>query len=94
MHSIMWTMYGIVMLVTVIIVLVLSLQQFKKRRQVGTLGGVAHSPIEGNTIDDGIEMVSIRGDDDPRARIMRVSIEQTNWSESQSVLVVAMYRYS
>ena len=75
-HSILWTMFGIAMLVTVIIILVLSLQQFKKRRQVGTLGNVAHSPIEGIAIDDGIEMVSIRGDDDPRTRIMRVPIER------------------
>ena len=67
-------MFGIAILVTVIIIIILSLQQFKKRRQVVTLGGVAHSPIEGNAIDDGIEMVSISGDDDPRARIMRVPI--------------------
>ena len=43
---------------------------------MGTLADVAHSPIEGNGIDDGIEMVSIHGDADPRARIMRSPIER------------------
>ena len=75
-HSILWTMVGILILVTVIIVIVLVLQQFIRRRRVGTLAGVAHSPIEGNGIDDGIEMVSIYGDADPRARIMRFPIER------------------
>ena len=75
-HSILWTIVGILILVIVIIVIVLVLQQFIRRRRVGTLADVAHSPIEGNGIDDGIEMVSIYGDADPRARIMRFPIER------------------